>query len=398
VVDLDVLDSLYGLSNSSGTLRLESDGPLYLSSRTYNLTETGTYGQFIAGLPASNGIGSHTLPAGERGQLLGVQQSASFRTNLGVMEVAGEGTAFTIRFYDAAGSEVGTATGTVNPYSWWQKNLSELGMPSGDNLRAEFEVTSGGAILAYASVVDALTTDAYYVPAQKVSDMALLTHQLVAAIAEAKGDQGTDWRSDLYLYNPTAAMQTVTLQFYSDAFPVSNFLKLPAGKTVAVQDIVSLLFSQLTGNVAGSLHLIAAAGLLAISNTFNLTENGTYGQFIPAKAGADLLAFNETGHILQLSTNPEYRCNIGFSEFRGAETQVQLDIIDINGQPLGSGTFVVAPHANLQLDDAFQVLNIPGDVFAARAAVKVLGGGSIYAYASVVDNRTGDAIFIPALK
>jgi hypothetical protein len=398
VVNIDVLDSLYGLSNSSGNLRLESDEPLFLSSRTYNLIETGTYGQFIAGLPASDGVGGGTIPPGEKGQLLGVQQSAAFRTNLGVMEVMGKETVFTIRFYNAAGTMISSAAGVVSPYSWWQKNLSELGVPSGDNLRAEFEVTSGGAVLAYASVVDALTNDAYFVPAQKVSDMALQTHQLVAAIAEAKGGQGTDWRSDVYLYNPTPASQAVTLQFYSNAVPVSNFLEVPAGTTVAVTDIVSQLFSQSTGNVAGSLHLTTAAGLLAISNTFNLTENGTYGQFIPTKAGADLLAVNQIGHILQLSRNTEYRCNIGFSEYAGVATQVRLTVFDIDGRPLGSGDFWVDPHANLQLDNAFQILNITGDVDAAQAEVKVLSGGSIYAYASVVDNRTGDAIFVPALK
>ena len=400
VVNLNILESLYGLSNSAGNLRLAADDPLYLTSRTYNLTDAGTYGQFVEGLPSFTGVGNDTLPVGEKGQLLGVQQSDAFRTNLGVMEVMGKGTAFTIRFYTAAGSMIHSITGSVNAYSWWQKNLSELGVTSGDNLRAEVEVTSGGAVLAYASVVDAHTNDAYFVPAQKVSDMALVTHQLVAAIAKAKGGEGTDWRSDVYLYNPTTATQGVTLQFYSNAIPVSNFIEVPAGENVAVKDIVSQLFSQLTGDVAGSLHLTSEAGLLAISNSFNLTENGTYGQFIPAKSAGDLLSLNDTGHIFQLSSNAAYRCNIGFSEYAGVATWLQLSIFDVHGQQLGFGTFQVAPYANLQLNDVFQILNITGAVDAARAQVKVISvsGGSIYAYASVVDNRTGDAIFVPAQK
>jgi len=400
VVNLNILESLYGLSNSAGNLRLVTDDPLYLTSRTYNLTDAGTYGQFIASLHSFTGVGNDTLPVGEKGQLLGVQQSDAFRTNLGVMEVMGKSTAFTITFYSAAGLMIGSASGTVEPYSWWQKNLIELGVTSGDDLRAEVEVTSGGAVLAYASVVDARTNDAYFVPAQKVSDMALVTHQLVAAIAKAKGGQGTDWRSDVYLYNPTTAAQGVTLQFYSNEGPVSNFVEVPAGENVAVTDIVSQLFSQLTGDVSGSLQLTSAAGLLAISNSFNLTENGTYGQFVPAKSGGDMLGINDVGNILQLSSNAAYRCNIGFSEYSGVATWVQLILLDTGGQQLGLGTFQVAPFSNLQLNDVFQMLNIPGNVDAARAQVKVISanGGSIYAYASVVDNRTGDAIFVPAQK
>lgn len=398
ILDRDILESVFGLSNTVGNLRLESDAPLYLSSRTYNLTAKGTYGQFIAGLSAASGIGACTLPIGEEGQLLGVEQSEAFRTNLGVLEVTGRETAFTIRFYDPSGLLIRSTTGSVKPYSWWQKSLVQLGVPLGDNLRAEFEVTSGGAVLSYASVVDAFTNDAYFVPAQKVSDMATLTHQLIPVIARAGGGEGTAWRSNVHLYNPTSARQTVTLQFYSNTLPVTSFLEVLPGRTVEVEDIVSQLFGQLAGDNAGSLHLTAAAGLLAVSNTFNLTEEGTFGQFIPAKAGADMLGTSETGHILQLSNNADYRCNIGFSSYAGGAAQVQLTLFGTDGQSLGTRSFRVEPNANLQVDDAFRILGITGDVDAAKAEVKVLSGGSVYAYASVIDNRTGDAIFIPALE
>jgi hypothetical protein len=398
VMNHDIILSLYGLSNSVGNLRLESDDPLYLTSRTYNLTPVGTYGQFVAGLPAGSGVGACTLPVGEKGQLLGVQQSESYRTNLGVLEVMGRDTTFAVRFYDSTGTLIHSSPGMVRAYSWWQMGASNLGVPLGENLRAEFEVTSGGAVLSYASVVDHLTNDAFFVPAQKVSDSALLTHQLVAVVARSGGAMDSAWRSNVYLYNPTASSQTVTMQFYSSAAPVSNFVRLLPGRIVEVDDVVSALFGQLTGDVAGSLHLTAAAGLLAISDTYDETENGTFGQFIPARAGADLLGVSETGHILQLSSNTSYRCNIGFSEYSGVASQLQLTIFDVDGRQLGTAPFRVGPYANVQIGDSFRILGISGDVDAARAEVKVISGGSIYAYASVVDNRTGDAIFVPALE
>jgi len=398
VANPDIVKSLFGLSEAIGNLRLESDAPLYLTSRTYNLTSTGTTGQFVAGLPAASGVGACTLPVGEKGQLLGVVQSNDFRTNVGVMEVAGRETFFTVRVYSPLGAMIHSSTGSVNAYSWWQKSIGELGVPVGENLRAEFEVTSGGAVLPYASVVDKGTNDGYYVPGQKASEMALLTHQLIAVVGRTSGQQNTDWRSNVHLYNPTGATQTVTMQFFSQGPLVTNSVEVLPGRTVKVKDVVSELFGSLTGDVAGSLHLTAERGLLAISNSFNETEKGTYGQFIPARAIADLLVVNDFGHILQLARNASYRSNIGFSEYSGVATEVELIIFGVDGKQLGKANFRIPPFSNLQVNDVFRNLNIQGDVSAAQARVRVLSGGAIYAYASVVDNRTGDATFVPALK
>ena len=102
--------------------------------------------------------------------------------------------------------------------------------------------------------------------------------------------------------------------------------------------------------------------------------------------------------LLQLQCNENYRTNVGFTEYDGIDTWLTVQIFDLNGTLLGAENYAVPANQNLQVNDIFQTLAVPCGYIGAYARVQVLNGGSIYAYASVVDNRTGDAIFIPGME
>ena len=89
---------------------------------------------------------------------------------------------------------------------------------------------------------------------------------------------------------------------------------------------------------------------------------------------------------------------MGFSEYEGKETLVSLKLFDLNGVLLGQNQYLVPANQNLQINDVFGSLGAPCTHTGAYARVEVLSGGSLYPYASVIDNRTGDAIFVPGLE
>jgi hypothetical protein len=110
------------------------------------------------------------------------------------------------------------------------------------------------------------------------------------------------------------------------------------------------------------------------------------------------MSLAEPRWLLQLQCNADFRSNVGFSEYEGKDTFLSLRLYDLNGGLLGEAEYTVPANQNFQINEVFSALSAPCASMGAYARVEVLSGGSIYAYASIIDNRTGDAIFIPGLE
>ncbi len=392
----NVLERWFGLYGSAGSLRLESRLPVLLAtSRIYNDQGTaGTFGQSVPGFREAEAITS-----AEKGYLLGLVQGERARTNIGLAEASGTGTTVKLAFFSRSGDWLGSTTLTVPPYSWIQKNLAELGQASADELYATVSVSGPGAVFAYASMADWATSDAVFVPARRASEALQQTLQLFPVVARTEGAFDTHWRTDLRLLNPGAQAQGVTLTLTLPGGAHTAELILPAASMRAIHDVVGSLFPQITQNVSGGLRVQSSRGLLLAGRVYNdQGEEGTYGQFLPGAAAADMLAVGEEGHLLHLAHTDAFRCNVGFTDFSGAGAKVQVGLLSLDGALLKAETWDVGPNRNLQVDRIFEQLGVQGQHPAARATVRVLSGGPVYAYASVADNATGDAIFIPARK
>lgn len=166
----DVLVTTFGLASGGGAIHVEPAGgapsqPLTVTAQTYNVSETGTYGQFIPGITAAEavGVGERTL------QLLQVEESDRFRTNLGLAEVSGQGVTVEISAVVPESRVTPKATITLLPNEFRQLTqvIRQLNLPSTYNGRiAVRAVSGGGRVTAYASMIDNVTQDPTYVPAQ----------------------------------------------------------------------------------------------------------------------------------------------------------------------------------------------------------------------------------------
>lgn len=164
----NVLPSLFNLSRTGGavTVNAPSNVPLVLTARTFSRDSSGgTYGQFIPGVTAADAVG-----AGERGlELLQLEQSSQYRTNLGLVEVTGK--PVTIEITAAAPqSKISAVTQmTLQGHEFRQPRIfPQMGFTNAVyNGRITVRVISGeGRVAAYGSVVDNRTVDPTYVPAQ----------------------------------------------------------------------------------------------------------------------------------------------------------------------------------------------------------------------------------------
>jgi hypothetical protein len=227
-------------------------------------------------------------------------------------------------------------------------------------------------------------------------------HLLVPVIAAQPGDEGTQWSSDLWLLNPASATQRVWLEYrpVDGGGPHRLPVTVDSGQLAPVHDAVRQLFPE-AGDGKGSLHLIAPEGVYAGTRTFNSGDAGTYGQAIPALAGGDLIDSGEEGYLLKLRSTDDTRCNIGFSELDGIDATVEVELAEGGASgviPLASAVYSVAAQQHLQVNRIFQAMGLSAPYPSAMATVRVLSGGRVYAYASNVDDRTGDAELIPAVR
>jgi hypothetical protein len=368
---------------------------LVSTSRTYNDQGTGgTYGQFIPGFKQEG-----ALTASEKGYLLGLIQGEVARTNIGIADSSGQGATVKVAFFQKSGDPILTATMTVAPFSWNQKNLTELGVSAVDEGFATVSVVGPGAVFAYASVADWTTSDAVFVTARRSSEVFNEKSQLFPVVARTEGAFNTHWRTDLRFFNQALQTQVSTLTLSTPAGDHTANLSLQPGTMRAVHDAITTLFPEITANVSGSLHIGSPQGLLLAGRIYNdQGVDGTYGQFLPGAGSGDMLAVGDDGILLHLANNDKFRCNIGFTDYGGTGARVQVILQTLGGALLKMGTWDVGPDLNLQVDRIFEQLGVLGQYPAARAKVSVQSGGPVYAYASVVDNATGDAVFIPAKK
>jgi len=165
----NILPTLWSLDATGGAVTVDAaaNSSLVVTARTYSRNETnGTFGQFIPGVTAREAVG-----LGERAlEVMQLEQSAQFRSNVGLVEVTGAGpTTIEIMAYKPDTKTTAATSLTLQPNEFRQIGLifQQMGLPTVYNGRVTVKVTGGqGRVAAYGSVVDNRTVDPTYVPSQ----------------------------------------------------------------------------------------------------------------------------------------------------------------------------------------------------------------------------------------
>ena len=224
--------------------------------------------------------------------------------------------------------------------------------------------------------------------------------QVIPAIGETPGANGTFWHSDLWLYNPSNEGFDVSLRrVVKPQQVVTRFL--PAHGSLALRDVLQVLGGGPSGDGVTTDALIIdapyhwGAQLAAYSRTYTAaSDGGTYGQSVPAVPSAvgysnhvrdytpptGTTGFPST-IVLDKRDVSRFRHNVGVVNDTNASFDVRLN------DGFHKFSIPIAAHSvgNINLEALF--IDPNAVLFAADRPAPV--------WLSMIDNISGDATFVP---
>jgi hypothetical protein len=373
----------------------------FASSRTFNATSNGTFGQYIPAVPFANFIGS-AAPGASRTvlSLQQIAQSQLYRTNLGLLEGSGQPASLLVRVFGADGQALTDFPVQLNGGQHLQLGsfLLQQGFNNLSDGRVEIEVLSeGGKVTAYASVIDNITNDPLLVSPVPITDTGASKWVIPGVADIASGF--ANWQTDMRLFNGGTEPVEATLQFFSmgGGAPKTKIVTLQPGQVQQYDKALASLFE--TTNDGGAVHITTAdpARLVATARTYNQTSSGTYGQFISGVTLAETAGVESRPlQLLQVEESERFRSNIGITEVTGNPVKVEITIVPPDT------IFSVNTELTLRANEFRQLGSLLSsfgfdETHNARITVRVIEGlGRVTAYASVIDMLTNDPTYVPA--
>jgi CSLREA domain-containing protein len=214
----------------------------------------------------------------------------------------------------------------------------------------------------------------------------------VPVAAHIAGVNGSVWRTTVGTLNraPSPAELEFVLRTSDGIFSMST----------SVAGYGQGLFTDIAGQLGvvdgkGTLEIRSDRPLFVTSRTFNQSAHGTYGQYLAGTTAAEGLRAGQAGSLPQLAQSEAYRCNLGLANMGPGEATVDVTLYDGGGHEVGALSMTLEPGQLHQEDAIYETAAGRADIDGGYATVRVTSGSGVVAYASVVDNGTGDATTIP---
>jgi len=374
----------------SGALRAFSSEPLTVTSRTFNQGSAGTFGQYLAGDPAFRGL----RRPGDSAVLTQLREDQVARSNIGLLNTGRRSASIRVELYEHDASEIATFSVEVTPGQRLQLNRPFFDRGGRTDISSGYAVLtleSGNGVLAYGSVVDNLTNDPTTIP-MKLSAGA--TTLWIAAAANASGEAGSQWRTDLAILNRSGGPAQVTVDFRGDGGGRQQLqLTLADGEQRLLADVVG----ELGVEAVGSLEISSDVRVVVGSRTYNIGSSGTFGQYLDGVNNAGTAAAGDVRWLPQLRQDAAFRTNIGVLNTGDAEARVRVRLYNVSGTELASTLVTLTPGGRSQLQQPFDNLAGRTDLTDGYATLTVETGDGVIAFASVVDNLTNDPTTIPMI-
>jgi subtilisin family serine protease len=348
------------LGSASGTCGASVDVPVSISSVT-GLTALDFRVTFDASRLSVTQAILGSLTTSWSGQF-DASTSGSVRLTLSGPAVSGSGTVAVIRFAIASTAPSGaTNLGFSNV-------LINGAARSGTGSSLQISCSTGGGP----------RNNVYFVP----------------AAARLTGSNNTFFKSDFRVFN--LGSSTATADFHLQATPdgtvaSSRTLTIAAGRSIAVDDAIFSLYSMATGG--GAIRVASDQPLQVTSNLYTTNNicperGGGFGQYIPGLRASDGSTRQRLYHLIN---NTAQRSNVGFVNTTASSATVTVTLKRENGQTIGTANYTLGPYGWTQVNRVFEVL---GAGTSGNAFAEITSSRAVISYVSVVDNFTGDAIFI----
>jgi hypothetical protein len=137
------------------------------------------------------------------------------------------------------------------------------------------------------------------------------------------------------------------------------------------------------------------------ARTFTSDEGGgTYGLHLPSYGSKDRLQVGDVGYVVGVSNSADtltgFRTNLGMLA-TGATAEVEVTFFYPDGTQAPESWITPVWAGQLkQINNVFRKFGLGDETVTGTFKVEVLSGGDLIVYATEIDNRSGDSIFIPA--
>ncbi|KDA53311.1 hypothetical protein EG19_06060 [Thermoanaerobaculum aquaticum] len=232
---------------------------------------------------------------------------------------------------------------------------------------------------------------------------------VVPAAANTPGKNGTDWHTDLTLVNPHGFSLPIVLQFLPSGrdnrvgVPTVTF-DLLAYESLNLWDVLgpngfdargstgALLVATDTDKIACPTNS-AQCDFVVFSRTYTIGPlPGEFGQALPGSPAGWGMDSTVLAYLPQLSNDADFRTNLGVASLADDFVEVGYDVQAPDGQILARESTWIAPfgHAQWGLNTTITGGSV---VFYIKSGPQ---DAMLFPYASVVNQRTGDPVYVEA--
>jgi plastocyanin len=226
--------------------------------------------------------------------------------------------------------------------------------------------------------------------------------EFLPVVARGEGANSTFFRSDVRIVNPSSSAVTARLSLLSSGLDNSAApavdVTIGAREARDLDDIVQSVFGLTAGS--GAVRISSDVDLVISSRTYTPSQDpgcpGTFGQYIPSLAMADAMSRGIIAHVGTAALpGSGFRTNLGVTNPNAESATVRLTLRNgAGGGSLGSATVEIPPfsHTQRSLSSLYSI----DSVTSTNLFVEIDSSIPVFAYASVVDNQSGDQIFVLA--
>lgn len=226
-------------------------------------------------------------------------------------------------------------------------------------------------------------------------------------VGKVAGAAGTNFVTDLRIVNSGSAVASVSLDFFASS--ASGHTAPTATRTITIAPgeqrvLDDLLGATLSISGLGALRVRADQDVIVTSRVINDLRGSNQGTTGFSVKALELSEARQSGTLSFLSQAPSsdigvgvgFRTNIGY--FNPNTTPVMVTFTarrTSDGAVIATSTVSVAPLSQVQ-QGAFSLISnaAAGDEVQPNFYVSWVASAPLFVYAAVVDNRTGDAVFV----
>jgi hypothetical protein len=245
----------------------------------------------------------------------------------------------------------------------------------------------GPILLLIAATAAAQVNDTYVIP----------------AAGNTAGAFNTRWSTQFSLFNPQTYPLKVSITFVPTlgGQGVEKLVSVPANAVSFSDNILGDLFNLEGGGALlvatfpednpGVPDTVIARAFLVISDTFNNSRSGTFGQTIPG-IWTGLQDYSTDGisavaHGIRNLSSQGWRTNVGAVNLGRVSVAMRINVYDINGNTIARNLpFNLPPLAHMQDSLPVQVDRGSLEFFVDDSTKQAV----VFPYVSVIDNLSGD--------